>query len=747
MLENGAVTKTDMFSFTMAGARWINVKWLYEVVIGGIEKLLGPHGVMLLQSLVNVAIVLLLLRMLQLFAKQMRSHISTLYTTIAVLLFLAVSEFRMAGRPEMVSHLLMVIYMLVLWHTGAGYSWKKIAWLIPLQCLWANMHEGYPVGMVLTGVYVAGAFLSYFTAKDKMYLQAATRLAIVWAGMALVILLNPNGIQLWKQPFEIFRQLEVNKYTTELLSYTTKEYWSLQAQVHHAIFLLVAAYWIYRLLQHKRGVNKLQFTPVLTGYLLSLPVLEYLSLTANRNIPFAQLALFITVPVMLLQLAALLKFPSKPFYQNTAKKTVLISTALAVIFYISIVSNKYYALTASPNKYGLHINTLHNPTGAAEFIRKHNLQSPAFSDYFVSSYLLWSLYPQFKSYIDLRGMDVFSKNFSDDYLRMSSEPSRFYVKDSVYKFNYVVISTSQLAAVQQQLYWGEGFNVVYIDPVSVIMVRNVKEFDAINQSQDAGRLFTWPQEPEDPAWAEALTKMCNPTTEYTEEDEINAPIHAARFYNSVRNPRISMKMLEPAVNIDLEDNAEAHALLGQAYFMFADYAQTAQERKNRWDSAGIYFLKAIEMDEQSYPARIGLGTLALVNNDYAKAKEHFEYCLDSKQADDVLHFLYGVVNRYLWQVEKNNKYRDVAIIHLEKSVAMNKANQKAHLYLAEAYMDKGEKEQAKKHMLSLTSSDMPFANQEKQLFEQLKKQTGVTPPLKPKDIVMPGHTHDHEHNH
>ena len=27
MLENGAITRTDVFSYTMAGQKWINVKW------------------------------------------------------------------------------------------------------------------------------------------------------------------------------------------------------------------------------------------------------------------------------------------------------------------------------------------------------------------------------------------------------------------------------------------------------------------------------------------------------------------------------------------------------------------------------------------------------------------------------------------------------------------------------------------------------------------------------------------------
>lgn len=56
MLEHGQVTHTDVFSYTMAGTRWVNVKWLYEVLIAGLEKLFGPEGVMLLQAIANICI-------------------------------------------------------------------------------------------------------------------------------------------------------------------------------------------------------------------------------------------------------------------------------------------------------------------------------------------------------------------------------------------------------------------------------------------------------------------------------------------------------------------------------------------------------------------------------------------------------------------------------------------------------------------------------------------------------------------
>ncbi|MBZ0100082.1 MAG: hypothetical protein K8F30_13435, partial [Taibaiella sp.] len=449
MLENETITRTDEFSFTMQGTRWVNVKWLYEVVIASLEKALGPHGVMLLQSLVNVALVFVLLRLIFLFSKYLDKQVSTLYSVLAVILFLAISEFRMAGRPEMVSHLLTAVYILILWQSP-GFLWRRILWLIPLQCLWANMHEAYPVGMALTGAYIGGGLIAYITNRDKAVLHSVARFSITWLGMALAILANPNGIQLWKQPFEIFRQLEVNQFTTELFPVSAPEYWTVQGKAHIALLSVVILFWIYRIVIARKD-RKTLLSPLLAGYLVSLLLLGYLSLTANRNIPFAQIALFPSLPVLFLWLAERAGLVAKGWYTGIAKRTVLISSVLAVIFYLLVVSNSYYRFTKSPNKYGLHVSPLDNPTTAAEFIRTWNIKGPAFSDYFISSYLLYDLYPDFKSYIDLRDLDIFPAKFFNSYFDLYSKPEKFYRLDSVYKFNYVVLSTSQLTSLQQLL--------------------------------------------------------------------------------------------------------------------------------------------------------------------------------------------------------------------------------------------------------------------------------------------------------
>src|SRR5579871_1263141 len=96
MLQHGQITRTDVFSYTMAGHTWINVKWLYEIEIAFLEKLFGAEGVLLMQGIVNIAIVFFLLKAQKNLSKQLNKPVSVFFAALSILIFLAIVEYRMA---------------------------------------------------------------------------------------------------------------------------------------------------------------------------------------------------------------------------------------------------------------------------------------------------------------------------------------------------------------------------------------------------------------------------------------------------------------------------------------------------------------------------------------------------------------------------------------------------------------------------------------------------------------------------
>lgn len=717
MLEHGAVTHTDVFSYTMQGAKWINVKWLYEVIIAFLEKGLGPEAVLLLQSVINVAIVWLLYKTIRLVSS---STSNVLAVVVSLIAFLAISEYRMAGRPEMVSHLLCTAYLYLLWK-NPRFEWKYLLLLIPLQCLWANMHEGYPVGLVILATATAGSFISYLFNKEKQVLQQTGRIATVFVLSLFAVLCNPNGIVLWQQPFEIYRQVWANKYTTELYSYADIQYWTIQAKLHIAILALVTFYWIIQLLTAIKQKQLRQFlSPVLVSYLLMMPLFAYLSLTANRNIPFAQIVLISSLPIALSWLLAVSRLSAIKLYNTIAEKAAVIAIAVTAMFYIAIVSNKWYSFTKSPNKYGIHVAMLNNPTGAADFIKQNNIKGTAFSDYFISSYLLWSNYPDFKSYIDLRDLDVFPAKFFDDYFSIYQQPSKFTEIDKKYNFDYVVLSTSQLGSIQFNLYWGKDYNLIYVDPVAAIFLKYNDRNKPLNENKQIQKLFNWPAPIEDAAWASGLSKLLNPVVEYSDEDGELQGVYASRFYNLMKNYRLSLQLLHSAP----QDNGKTLVALGQTYLQWAGAVSSSQERSMKADSAQMYLEQAKEADPSEKSIYSALGSLFALKGNYDKAAESINKFLGYDQSNDYMYYLYGFSNRMLWKAGDETKLPDV-ISAMKTSLKLNPMNGKASLYLAEAYWAKADNDNARKYLKEAIESGNTWLQQEQQLLDMMKHQLGI----------------------
>ncbi len=210
IVENGQVPKTDMFSNSVAGAEWINIKWGFEVIAAWLSKLCGPECVFLLQVLASIGIVFFLKKICKLF------DLTNLVTnTITLFISLALIEYRIIGRPEMTTHFLFVVYLYILFHHFKNPSSKLIWALIPLQVLWTNMHEAYGLGIVLIGIFFFAAWVDSF----KNNVNKPKIISLVLSLSIVGVLVNPRGVVMLLRPLNIFSQVNQNKFTTELANF------------------------------------------------------------------------------------------------------------------------------------------------------------------------------------------------------------------------------------------------------------------------------------------------------------------------------------------------------------------------------------------------------------------------------------------------------------------------------------------------------------------------------------------------
>ncbi len=465
ILENKEVPKTDVFSFSFEGTEWINVKWGSEVLQALVAKVIGVEFLPLLQALFSLLTIFWVYKIYRTQTQNTESKNGHLYFIVVATLALFVVAFRMNSRPEMASHLFAFLFIGILEMVRKG-QFKWVYALVPLQLIWANMHEAYGMGMVITGFYL----LAFWWERKTLFhqkritskqLQILSGLIIIsW----LIVGIHPMGLQMIWHPYNIFTQLSNNQFTSELFSWKFKEYWSFSSYLN-MLFFIAGTIYLYKLYK-KKTLFKL-YGP---AYLLLYFAFFYLSISSFRNIPFF---IWVAVPVLAKWLLALI-----PNF-NTKRFAIGLTGGL-VLLYLLVVSNKFYETVLPREKYGLKIKPENNAIGLSNFMKKNNVKGQGFTDYMISSYMLWELRPDFKTFIDLRDLDIYNASFISTVLRCLTHPEDkigsgekiWDYLDSRAKFDFVAMNTNpQFVPLHRYLEKNGVYTLAYEDQISRLYIR------------------------------------------------------------------------------------------------------------------------------------------------------------------------------------------------------------------------------------------------------------------------------------
>lgn len=698
ILENHQIPKQDIFSYTYEGAKWINVKWGFEVLAALIAKVSGPESVFILQAIIACLLVFFLFKTASGF--KLSSFNSSF--SFAALITLVAAEYRIVGRPEMFSHLFTVGFVYILLQNREEES-NKIFWLIPLQTVWANFHEAFGIGLVLAGIFAAGSWVEYFLSKRKFAFankQLPKKISILLLAQIAAVVINPNGIALLTQPLNILGQVYENKYTTELFDFTRPEYW--QWNVYWTIGLLVVGAignWIYfNGIKTKSNRLHLFLEKFGVSYLLALIAFTYLALTAYRNIIFLVLVFF---PLLVFGVDSLIL---KAKRYNT--QLTVAGYLLAITLYVLVVSNKYYELTKSRDRFGLEVLSTFNPVGAGEFVKKSNLKGRCFSDYLTSSYLLWRLQPEFKTFIDLRDLDVFPTDFFSTFAEAVTFPESFEKLDSSQHFSYLVLYRPQFSTLHNYLFNQSRFKLAFADAVAAVYVPKV--------SSDSS---TIPFNPVVSVKTSSVASIIN---------KILNPLYSSFDYSSTDNDLLAAGY---AINLGRLQEAEAFAqkssvnnienykgkeILGEVFYNKALRAKDLETKKQMLVYAGSYYQQSLNERDDYAQTYLGLGAVYFQQQNYLLALANFEKCIDHDKNN--LNAYNFAAECCMYFINLNNaeseEYLKRAITLYRKADKLNPDNPTITLNLGFLYFRNNDCDKATKH-LSKVSDFQGFTEQQR----------------------------------
>jgi hypothetical protein len=199
ILASGHLPRVDDWTYTNAGRPWIDVYWLFQVVIAGLYKLGGSSALVLLKACAGTLVVALALL-------SRRPDARAWPAALVWLLALISLSGRLCERPELFSLLLLAGYFFVLSHAEAH---PRRLWLLPfLQILWVNCHGFFVLGPAVLAAYWVGLVYRWRFAKSELPGSAYRTTLLLSSGATLLgCLVSPYGPRALALSLEQFHKL------------------------------------------------------------------------------------------------------------------------------------------------------------------------------------------------------------------------------------------------------------------------------------------------------------------------------------------------------------------------------------------------------------------------------------------------------------------------------------------------------------------------------------------------------------
>jgi hypothetical protein len=365
IVKEKAFQHHEIYSFTANGREYIDHEWLFQVLQYFTFNNFGSFGIILLKIAVILTIYLLLMRFL------IKEGIP-IRLAVAILLFsICGARSRFIERPEIFTILLLLsCYILIDSYLKKGHQ-KSIFLILLLIPVWSNIHAAVILGLLLQVIFLLGILMekliqrSYPVFYDAQKKQIYTLIAVLIAS-TLLTGFNPYGYRLLKVPFELTAIIDSGLLKNQEWQHPSP--WNLPFFYICLIVTLLLNVFNFRRLH-------------IVNFLLTA-FLGYVSLKYVRNV-----GLFcMMMPVLI-----------SPYAASLAKSRILPGIALVT----SMLMLLFNLFNKSIFEFGTG-KASYFPEKIVHFTKRENLKGHMINSYGFGGYLIWTLFPERKVFIDGR---------------------------------------------------------------------------------------------------------------------------------------------------------------------------------------------------------------------------------------------------------------------------------------------------------------------------------------------------------
>jgi tetratricopeptide (TPR) repeat protein len=329
--------------------------------------------------------------------------------------------------------------------------------------------------------------------------------------------------------------------------------------------------------------------------------------------------------------------------------------------------------------------------------------------------LLWKLQPEFRTFIDLRDLDVFPAGFFSTFAEVVTFPDSFEKLDSIHHFNYVVLYRPQFASLHSYLANGSNFQLRFVDAVAAVYVRSeVKDSVPI--------AFTASAPVQTSALSSGVNKVFNPWYEPYEYNQMNYDYIAASYYSSTGNLKEAERYALKAAS-NKPENYKGTEVLGEVYYNKALQA-LAPEEKNDWlNKAGNAYQQSINSNSEFAPAHLGIGAVYFQQQNYTMALVSFEKAIALDNTNLNAYIFAAECCKYYINLNnaESKAYTDKAIGLYKNADRLNPDNPNIMLNLGFLYFRVNDCKNSTAYLLKVAGFEGLNENERKQAKDCLKK--------------------------
>lgn len=347
------IPRHDLFSYTMPSYPVVDHEWLINIAFAFLYPRIGMSGLAALFAGIAVLSGWIVV-----------PKKAGAYRWLAMMLFYSVAVSRFGVRPQVLSWLFLAILLRLLYE---GWKWWRYG-AIPLFLIWANMHAGFAIGVMVSLVAIVADALESKKIKWSIW--------IVFGLGILATCVTPFGWRVW---WEIYMTVSDRRLSGEIAEWAP--FW---AKLDLGFWFAYAG--LIAILKVMHSQLKLWMIAI-SGFLFLL------ALSGIRHTPLAMLS---TIPILTLGLSLFSKEVLKRYGKVAMKRLglfylLLVAIASALLVFETVVTY----IGDFPETF------LRYPNGAIVYIKTHSLRSHIFAPYDWGGFFDWQL-PTQQVFIDGR---------------------------------------------------------------------------------------------------------------------------------------------------------------------------------------------------------------------------------------------------------------------------------------------------------------------------------------------------------